>query len=117
MKYEGSCHCGHLKFSFDVPLTKAIECNCSHCRRKGYLLTFLPKSEVQITLPDGAYSSYRFNKHVIEHIFCKTCGFAPFGFGKGHDGVTETVAINLRCLDTALNMSELEIMSYDGASA
>ena len=117
MNYTSSCHCGQLKVSFETTLEKVIECNCSHCRKKGYLLTFMPKAQTQLTLPEGAYNIYTFNKHVVQHHFCKTCGCAPFGISKGHDGVTETVAINLRCLDVPLDLSTVNVIAYDGASA
>ena len=43
MAYEGSCHCGAVTYTVegDIPDT-AMSCNCSHCRRKGFLLTFVP---------------------------------------------------------------------------
>ena len=43
MSYQGSCHCGAVTFTVegDVP-GEAISCNCSHCRRKGFLLSFVP---------------------------------------------------------------------------
>ncbi len=41
--------------------------HCSHCRRKGLLLSFAPRSK--FTLDSGAESldAYLFNKHKIEH--------------------------------------------------
>src|SRR3546814_8047518 len=41
MAYQGSCHCGAVSYTVegDIPDT-AMSCNCSHCRRKGFLLTF-----------------------------------------------------------------------------
>ena len=43
MPYTGSCHCGAVTFTVaaDAP-TEAMSCNCSHCSRKGFLLTFVP---------------------------------------------------------------------------
>ncbi len=43
MSYTGTCHCGAVSFTVnaDAP-TSAVSCNCSHCRRKGFLLTFVP---------------------------------------------------------------------------
>ena len=114
---SGSCHCGAVKFTAQGEIDQVIECNCSHCRKKGYLLTFMPKAQTHLTLPEGAYSIYTFNKHVVQHNFCKTCGCAQFGISKGHDGVTETVAINLRCLDVPLDLSTVNVIAYDGASA
>ena len=41
--YEAGCHCGNITFSVTLspPLTeyKVLRCNCSICRRAGYLLT------------------------------------------------------------------------------
>ena len=38
MNYKGSCHCGQIAFEVEGTLEQAMECNCSHCIRKGYLL-------------------------------------------------------------------------------
>ncbi len=75
-----------------------MECNCSHCSRKGYLLTFIPHE--QLTLSKGAesLSTYTFNKHVIHHHFCKRCGCAPFGVVLNPKG-GKMAAINVRCLE------------------
>lgn len=44
MTYTGSCHCGQVAFTVEGELAQAIECNCSHCSRKGYLLWFVPRA-------------------------------------------------------------------------
>jgi hypothetical protein len=31
-------------------------------------------------------ASYKFNKHNIDHVFCKSCGINSFAHGKGRDG-------------------------------
>lgn len=40
--YQAGCHCGYIKFSVTVspplPETKPLNCDCSACRRFGYLL-------------------------------------------------------------------------------
>ena len=34
-KYQGSCHCGAIHFSFEAePITKGIRCNCSYCSKR-----------------------------------------------------------------------------------
>jgi hypothetical protein len=55
-----------------------------------------------------------FNKHVIKHHFCPSCGCAPFGFGTGPDGKA-MAAVNVRCLE-GIEPSALEIMPFDGRS-
>ena len=115
MPYTGSCHCGAVTFtvSADAP-TEAMSCNCSHCRRKGFLLTFVPAD--QFTLNSGAdkLTDYQFYKHNITHQFCSTCGAQAFAQGKGPDG-SAMQAINLRCVPD-VDLDALKINKVDGAS-
>ena len=39
-QYQGSCHCGAIKFSYEgEEITQALRCTCSICRRKGALMS------------------------------------------------------------------------------
>lgn len=114
MIYEGSCHCGRISFEVEGDIKEVIECNCSHCSRKGYLLYFVKRDQLRITSPAATLNTYLFNKHVIEHKFCAKCGTAPFGLGVDKAG-NETAAINVRCLPD-LDRSTLKITPFDGRS-
>ena len=72
----------------------------------------LPRGQLTLRTPQDAMSTYQFNKHVINHHFCPTCGCAPFGFGVGSKGEA-TAAVNVRCLE-AIDLSTLKRMPYDG---
>ncbi|MEO3998467.1 GFA family protein [Mesorhizobium sp. CAU 1732] len=111
--YKGSCHCGRVTFEAEGELKEAMECNCSHCSRKGYLLWFIPRERMRLGTPLEDLSVYHFNKHVIDHHFCPNCGCAPFGMGKRGD--TEMAAINIRCLE-AIELSEVKRIPVDGRS-
>ncbi|HEY0973906.1 MAG TPA: GFA family protein [Solimonas sp.] len=113
MPYSGSCHCGAIAYEVSGEIDQAIECNCSHCSRKGFLLWFVPREQLTLKQPDAAMRAYRFNKHVIEHLFCPTCGTQPFGFGE-HGGA-KMAAINVRCLD-GVDVKTLKIVAVDGRS-
>lgn len=115
MRYEGSCHCGQIRFEVEGDLGQVIECNCSHCSRKGYLLWFVPREQLRLASPESSLATYTFNKHVIRHHFCPTCGCAPFGFGTAPSG-TATAAVNVRCLD-GVELSALQRIPYDGRDA
>ena len=95
---SGSCHCGAVRFSVDGEIDKAIECNCSHCSRKGFLLWFVPRDALQVTAGDDRLTTYTFNRHAIQHRFCAVCGVQPFELGSMPDG-TSMAAINIRALD------------------
>jgi hypothetical protein len=115
MPVTGSCHCGAVSYTLkgDAPDT-AMACNCSICRRKGYLLHFAPLEAMELSCDADAVTVYQFNKHNIEHTFCKTCGCAPYGKGTGPDG-KKMAAINLRCADD-IDLDALAIHKFDGAS-
>lgn len=115
MALEGSCHCGAVAFTVDAdPPNEAMSCNCSHCRRKGFLLAFFPADTFTLTKGEDSLRSYWFNRHSIEHMFCTTCGTEPFAKGKGPGG-SDVRAVNLRCVPE-IDLDALELQKVDGAS-
>lgn len=115
MAFEGSCHCGAVTYTVegDIPTT-AMSCNCSHCRRKGFLLAFVPIDRFRLTAGSDKIESYKFNKHNIDHQFCADCGCQGFSVGTGPDG-SKMAAVNLRCVPEA-DLDALAIQKVDGAS-
>ena len=115
MAFQGSCHCGAVKFSVDADLPKqAMSCNCSICRRKGMLMAFFPVAKFTLAQGEDALQTYQFNKHRLSHRFCKTCGIHVFAGGIGPDG-NEMRAVNLRCVPDA-DLDALTSQKFDGAS-
>lgn len=115
MAFTGSCHCGKVEFSVDAePPHRAMSCNCSHCRRKGFLLAFISPDHFTLIRGKEELQTYLFNKHAIAHQFCTTCGVEPFAEGKGPGGKT-MCAVNLRCVET-IDLDALEIQKVDGKS-
>lgn len=113
--YAGGCQCGRVRYEAKVDLEKpVISCNCSMCGRAGTLLTFVPADHFRLLSGDDALSDYQFNKHLIHHKFCGTCGIKSFAMGKGKDGA-EQVAINARCLDD-VDLDKLNVNKFDGKS-
>ena len=113
--YKGGCHCTAVRFETTADVDHTVTCNCSICASKGLVLTFV--SPAQFTLLSGAdqLTEYKFNKHVIEHHFCKVCGVQPFAKSRNEKG-EEGIAVNVRCLDD-LDVSALSPMPYDGRAA
>ncbi len=112
MAHHGSCHCGAIAFEVDAAIEGAIECNCSLCSRRGYLLWFVPSARVRFSA--DASTAYRFNKMHIAHHFCPTCGCATHGAANAPDG-TPMLAVNVRCLDD-VDVHALAIRQVDGRS-
>ena len=114
MNYQGSCHCGAVAFQVEGELTGVMACNCSMCSRKGVLMWFVPRDALKLSTPEEAASSYTFNKHVIHHRFCPTCGIHPYGEGVDPKG-NPMVAINARCLEN-VDLAALPVHHHDGRS-
>jgi len=115
MPFQGSCHCGAVRFTVDAdPPSTALSCNCSHCRRKGFLLSFFPADRYTLDAGDDALQSYQFNKHQIEHRFCRHCGTQPVAYGTNPDG-SPVRAVNLRCVPD-IDLDALTLQRVDGAS-
>ena len=53
----------------------------SSCGKKGTLLSFAPAEQFQLQSGEGKMTSYKFNKKVIDHLFCSTCGVTSFARG------------------------------------
>ena len=114
MLYTGSCHCGNIQFTVEGELKGAMECNCSICSRKGALMWFVPREQLQLQTPEENLATYLFNKHVIKHHFCATCGIHPFGEGSDPKG-NRMAAVNIRCLE-GLDLASIPVQHYDGQS-
>ncbi len=43
MIHKGRCHCGRIAVEVEANVSRLMECNCSYCSRKGYVLWFVSK--------------------------------------------------------------------------
>ena len=112
--YQGSCHCGAVTYEVTGEFTEGMRCNCSHCKRKGFLLAFVPEASFTQKSGQDAVTIYHFNKKHIDHQFCTTCGVQSFA--RGHDGNGNyMIAINLNCLE-GFDTDGLKVQPFDGAS-
>ena len=114
MKYQASCHCGKVAVEFEGEIKEVLSCNCSICQRKGSLLWFMPRAELKLISPEDAASTYTFNKHVIRHRFCPSCGIHPYAEAVDPKG-NPMAAINVRCVE-GIDLAALSVKHYDGRS-
>src|SRR3954470_13173168 len=88
MVHQGSCHCGKVTFEVEGALTAALSCNCSICSKKAALLWALPRPQVRFQSGENELGHYLFNRHVIAHRFCPTCGIHTHGEDTTESGGT-----------------------------
>ncbi len=110
MRYEGSCHCGAVKFAVEAPAAVEVErCNCSICSKSGYLHLIVPASSFELLAGEDELTTYTFNSGVARHYFCRHCGIKPFYVPRSNpDGMD----VNLNCLDE--QPASVDIVAFDG---
>ncbi|MCZ6501657.1 MAG: GFA family protein [Gammaproteobacteria bacterium] len=111
--YQGKCHCGAIQFTFESePITIAMRCNCSICRRKNAIMSrqYYTAEAFELRSGKDSLSVYRFAPEMVNHYFCKRCGIYPF-----HDGVENPgiYRVNLGCVDE-IDTWSLPIKVFDG---
>lgn len=113
-QYQGSCHCGAIRFSVttEAPIDKVIRCNCSICARKGAPMSteLFSNEELNIQADEGALGLYQFGEKTAKHYFCKHCGIYPFHETARAPGMHR---INLGCIDE-LDSVNLPFEVFDG---
>ena len=107
--YRLACHCGAIRFEVDAELAGLVECNCSTCRRHGFLHWKVPAGVVKLVTERVRLSTYAWRDLAGGHHFCPTCGTAILRTGYA-DGV---VSVNARCIEE-VDVFSLEVRRYDG---
>lgn len=111
-EYEGTCHCGAVAFRVraDLEEERILECNCSICRRKGFLHLIVPPERFELVSGADLLREYRFHTETAVHRFCERCGIHPFYTPRSHP---DRVSVNVRCLEE-VELEALEIEPFDG---
>jgi hypothetical protein len=110
--YQGGCHCGAVRFQVIVKKYEALECNCSICRKKGFLHLLIPLTEFTLISGGEFLTTYTFNTGIAKHTFCKICGIHPFYHPRSHPN---GIDVNVRCLDEDI-VSQFQIQFFDGVN-
>jgi ribosomal protein S18 acetylase RimI-like enzyme len=112
--YEGSCHCGRVRFRVTAPLTRIVRCNCSICTKKGFLHLIVPPDRFELLAGEDDLTEYRFNTGLARHRFCRRCGIHPFYVPRSDP---DKIDVNVRCLDDAgVDVERLPVDAFDGAN-
>lgn len=97
--YQGSCHCGAVRFEADIDLSQGtFRCNCSICLKTRSWFAAVPVGQFRLLAGEDALVDYQFGPKSLHHPFCGRCGVRPFA--KGHDPKgNEFRAVRVNCLD------------------
>lgn len=94
--YQGSCHCGAVRFEIETDFPELTMCDCSICKRKNALMVKVHESRFRLLAGEESLTEYRFHTMTAQHCFCKVCGIYPFHRKR----VTpDHYGINVHCLE------------------
>lgn len=108
--YQGGCHCGQVRFEVRAQLEGVLECNCSICKKKGFLHWIVPKAAFSLVTDEDALQDYRFNTGVARHLFCKRCGVHAYYVPRSDP---DKIDVNVRCLE-GVDLATLSVQPFDG---
>ena len=100
--YEGSCHCGALRFSFQTSLPvsawRVRACQCAFCRARSALTTSDPAGRLRFAVSEPqALQRYRFGLRTADFLLCRSCGVyigAQIETAHGAFGIINTRALS-----------------------
>ena len=107
---QGGCHCGAVRFQVLIDRFTVQDCNCSICRKKGFLHLIVPPKNFTLLQGQEVLTSYTFNTKIAQHTFCSVCGIHSFYRPRSHP---DMIDVNVRCLDEDLS-DKFTVRSFDG---
>jgi hypothetical protein len=112
-EWKGDCHCGAIRIALPAPPVVLLECNCSLCRRTGWIGVYGDPAEVEVSDPEGAAVAYVQGDCMISVWHCRTCGIATHWTPL--TASSDRMGINARIFPAEL-WQALPVQHVDGAS-
>ncbi len=109
--YQGSCHCGTVRFEVTLDPDTSVSCDCSICAKKGGIINRVTEENFKLLAPIENLSLYQFNKRIAKHYFCTTCGIYTFHRPRT---APELWGVNVRCLEE-IDLAAIEITEVHGS--
>jgi hypothetical protein len=110
--YQGSCHCGRVRFEVDAELDHVRVCDCSICRRRGALMHRVEPEHFRLLEPRlEELTLYAFHTRTARDYFCPTCGILPFRRPRTAPGVW---SVNVRCLE-GVDLDAIPVVRVQGS--
>lgn len=120
MSLKGTCHCGAVTLEVPEAPVDVAQCNCSLCRRTGWLGAYYPDDSVSI---EGETVPYVWGDKMIGIHHCPACGCLTHWQTLGED--FGRMGVNARMLDgfeasgpetCRIAGEEVPVRAVDGAS-
>ena len=107
-----TCHCGGVEAEvklLDKDSEKFLRCNCSICKRKGYIMTAVSPENFKLIKGQELLTLYQYHTKVAKHYFCSKCGIYTHTNPRSNPKI---YMINVACVE-GIKPFELENISVN----
>ena len=94
-----TCHCEKVELEVNIPdegFKKLMRCNCSLCKKKGAIMTPIPREELKVVKGEDVLKLYQYHTKVAKHYFCSNCGIYTHHVMRSNPNM---YGINVACLE------------------
>ena len=94
-----TCHCGEVEAEIKLSekgFEKLLRCNCSICKRKGYIMTPVSPENFKLIKGKEVLTLYKYHTKVANHYFCSKCGIHTHTNPRSNPKI---YMINIACMD------------------
>ncbi len=112
---KGSCHCGAVKFELNDEPEWLTRCNCSYCRRAGWLLAHTEVAKVELDYAPGDVIKYIHGDKMLYFVSCKHCGCTTHWEGLDLEP-TSRMAVNV-LMAPPEEIDGIRVRHFDGADS
>ena len=111
-RYEGSCHCGAVRFAITSDFPELTTCDCSICAKRNAVMAKVPEASLAVLAGEEMLTRYEWNTRRAKHYFCRRCGIYVFHRKRA---APDHFGINVFCLDD-FDVASVPIRATEGAS-
>ncbi len=91
------CHCKSIEAEIYIDqLDKILRCNCSICKRKGFIMAMVKNEDFKIVRGRDKLKLYQFHSKIAKHFFCAICGIYTHHNPRSNPLMT---GFNVGCVD------------------
>jgi hypothetical protein len=111
--YQGSCHCGAVRFAVTAELSNVSRCNCSVCTKTAITGKIVAPTAFELIAGEDALATYEWGGKISRRYFCRTCGVHCFARGHLAELGGDYVSVNVSCLD-GVELATIPVVYWDG---
>ena len=111
-----TCHCGGVEAEVKVPengFEKLIRCNCSICKRKGFIMSYVGPDDLKINKGKELIKLYQFHTKTAKHFFCSNCGIHTHANPRSNPKI---FMVNVACINDIKPFELGDIPINDGSN-